>query len=361
MVRSDLLCAFQVLGADVLPVRVLAVGADVDLWQIDDTLAAREPTGPLHAVDGGRFAVRPALSLVARPRDDRAVRVARRIGDDFLVALDTCRDVVGGALFGFDHEPARLVLPAVGFADRAAAKAWLSGHRDLLAAAVRACCRAGCHDLSVALAARIWALPAPDPDLEWAHEVSRWGAESAIEARRPDALAGLLAAGARWFADAGDFVTAELHGIRESRTRRRIGAPFGIADALWRRAAIYRRWGRPHFALDCYRELAADYQEQGDRQGSARASAATGVTLLESRRPEAATEQFEQALRLYDRVSGAPPAERASVLEHLGRALWALGEHGTALRRLDQALSLLAHVDEPAADRIRRLRADLER
>ncbi|MEV0681988.1 tetratricopeptide repeat protein [Actinosynnema sp. NPDC050436] len=359
--RGDLLRAFRVLGTDVLPARVLAVGADVDLWLVDGVLAGLAAGGPLRAVGDGRYAVRPAPPLEPSPREARAVRVARRIGEDFLTALNTFPDLADAPLLGFDHEPARLVLPAVGFADRAAAAAWLSDHRDLLAAAVRAGSRAGCHDLAVALAARIWSLPAPPGDRAWAHEVARWGAESAAEARRPDAVAGLLAAAARWFADAGDFATAELHGIRESRTRSEMGVPFGIADALWRRAGIYRRWGRPDAALDCYRELAAGYHDSDDRQGAARASTAIGATLLESRRPEAAAEQLEQALRLYRGLPGTTPAERAAVLEYLGRALWASGEHGVALRRLDEAMGLLADVDDRAADRIRRLRADLER
>ncbi|MBB5953625.1 tetratricopeptide (TPR) repeat protein [Saccharothrix tamanrassetensis] len=360
-IRIDLLHSFRVLEADELPTRVLAVGADVDLWSVDEVLAdlvgVPLDDGPARLVPAGdgRFALRPAPDTAPF----RNAVVARRIGEDLLVALDTCAALAGVERAEFDYEVAGVVLPAVEFADRSQASAWLARHRPLLTAAVRANTRAGCYALAVALAARVWSLPPGDAGPAWGSELSWWSTEAAIEARRPEALAGLLAASARWFADAGDFVTAEQHGIRESRTRRRIGAPDGIAAALWRRAGIYHRSGHLHFALDCYRELSADYLERGDRHGRARALAATGVTLLASGRPNAAAERLDQAMRLYDDLPDSSPVERADVLEDLGRALWRLGEHGVALRRLDEALSLLVDVDDAAADRVRRLRAGL--
>ncbi len=362
-IHAALIHTFQALEADELPTRVIAVAVDLDLRQADEVLAGLvgrpldDSGATLRSTGGGRYTLEPVPDGQVDPRQEPVRALVRRLGEDFLTTLDTAVEAgicagqapggAGGqldtacaaAVAGCSHKVSEPVLPAVEFAGRAEVAAWSIRSRRLSRSLLRATLRAGLHRLTSALAARLWHLP-PHDDTDWAHDVALYGTEAATEAREPESLAGLLALSARWFADAGDFATAEVHGVRESRVRRGIGDAEGIADALWRRAHIYRRAGHAHFALDCYRELSADCQDRGDRRGLARALAATGVTLLASGRPDAAVEQLRRAAVTHDRQpvdhasasDGASVLDHASVLEQLGRALWELGETGSTRR-----------------------------
>ncbi|ATE53477.1 hypothetical protein CNX65_09365 [Actinosynnema pretiosum] len=361
--RADLLNTFLVLDVPELPMRVLAVGSGIDLRRAGEELSAvldrplrDDCPARLSRVGGDRFRLHPE-PVAPDEWDDAALLVARRIGEDLLRALAKVVPDVAG----FDHECGTLALPEAEFADAAEAAAWPVRHRWLLLGAVRAAVKAGWHTLAAALAARMWVAASVEADPKWAEELAHWGAEAAIESRRPEALAGLLRLSAVWFADHGDFVTAEEHGVRELRARRRLGDPDGIADVLWRRAEVYRRWGRLHLALDCYRDLEFHYRELADERGAARVRAATGVVLLAAARPEAAVAQLERAARVLADLPGVGAGERAGVLEELGNALWRMGSGDKAVQRYRDALALLESGDDEAARRVRRLLERAER
>ncbi|MGW4116934.1 hypothetical protein ACWEFJ_39185, partial [Actinosynnema sp. NPDC004786] len=272
-------------------------------------------------------------------------------------------ELLGHATDGFDHRVDTPASSPVWFAGPPQAAAWLRRHLPVSLATVRAGGRARLRSLAVGLASRLWVCAPTDAPRQWAVDLAEAGTRAAVDDRRPHGLAGLLRLSARWFAAAGDFPTAEAHGVREWVVWKQLDDTEGMIDTLWRRAHVYRAAGRGNRELDCYQRLVSLYRRVGDRFGLARVRVSRGVALVGVGRDRDAGEQLREAARAVgelDSPADAPPGELASVLEDLGRALWGLGAFGWARRQFSAALRLLVDRDERAAQRVRILLAHPE-
>ncbi|GLZ43447.1 hypothetical protein Acsp05_70710 [Actinokineospora sp. NBRC 105648] len=324
MSEAAVRCALATLEVTELPARLAAA-------------AAADPE--VSAIAAGR----------AEPAGDWPAELPRlvvvRVGEDLL------RTMAPGSRFRYATAPVAPVQPI--------GPDWLGAHAAVVLGAVRAAARLRAWDLSAALATAVWPVAPADTGLDWARAVAKWGAEAAVAARDRRAFVRLLAAGAAWFADRGDFLTAEAFGVRELAARERLGDPAGLADVLTRRGHVYRRWGRLHRAMDCYRRLLVVEQGREDPLGTARALALFGTVLLDARRTAPALAHLERAVGVFAGLGR--PVEHARALVALGTALWRDDNPRLARRRLSEALALLVDHDERGAAEVRALLADPDR
>jgi hypothetical protein len=360
----ELLHCFQVLDRSELPAWVLTVGANLEPGKLEDfSVRPGQGSAGLVRLGDDLFGWRPAPRGLPEPWDERARLVTRRIGEGLLTTLDTACGLLGHSTPGFDYRVGTPVPASVRFSDPPQATAWLRRHLPVSLTTVRAGGKARLRSLAAALTARLWICVPTDVSRQWAVDLAEAGTQAAIDDRQPRHLAGLLRLSAGWFAAAGDFPTAEAHGVREWVLWKELDDTTGMIDTLWRRARVYRAAGRGNRELDCYQRLLSLYRRSGDRFGVARTQVARGVALVGVGRARDAAEQLRVAARAVgelDSTAGAPPVELASVLETLGRALWGLGAFGSARRQFSAALRLLVDVDEQAAQRIRILLAHPE-
>ncbi|WP_433260687.1 hypothetical protein ACQPZF_24780 [Actinosynnema sp. CS-041913] len=344
------------LDSTELPARVLAAGANLDPTQLGSVPASlHDRTEGVVKLGDDLFGWAPAPPPLPDPWRDPARSVARRIGEDLLLSLDAVCQALGRPVQGFDYEPDTVVLPPMRFPDPAHATSWLRRHLVSASAAVRACGRARMRSLAVALAARLWICAPADVDDRWAAGLTDAGTRAAIDAREPRTFARLLRLSAQWFADRGDFATAEAHGVREWMAWKRLDDVDGMIDVLWHRAAVYRAARRGSSELDCYPRLLSLYRRRGDEVGIARTSAANGSALFAVGRDRDAAEQLHRTVRDIAKLPAFPTGEHAAALETLGRAHWRLGAWTAARRRFHAALRLVDGTDGQTADRIRGL------
>lgn len=358
---AELLHCFRVLDLRELPAWVLIVGADLAPGELEH-LSARPDEAPVGLVRLGddRFGWHPEAPGLPEPWEEPALLVARRVGEGLLAVLDAACGVLGHGPDGVDYRVDTSVVAPVRFSGPPEVAAWLRRSLPVSLATVRAGGKARLRSLATALAARLWVCVPTDASRQWAMDMAEAGTQAAIDDRRPLTFAALLRLSARWFAAAGDFPTAEAHGVREWVLWKELGDTTGMIDTLWRRARVYRDAGRVNRELDCYQRLLSLYRQSGDRFGVARTQVTRGVALAGADRARDAAAQLREAARAVgelDSPGDAPPGDLASVLEALGRALWGLGAFGAARRQFSAALRLLVDVDERAAQRIRVLLA----
>ncbi|WP_157620989.1 tetratricopeptide repeat protein [Saccharothrix sp. NRRL B-16348] len=360
----ELLHCFQVLDRPELPAWVLTVGANLEPGELEDlSVRLNEGSAGLVRLGDDLFGWRPEPQSLPEPWGARARLVTRRIGEGLLTTLDTACGLLGHPVRGFDYRVDTPVPAPVRFSEPSQATAWLRRHLPVSLATVRAGGRAGLRSLATVLTARLWVCAPTDVSRQWAVDLAEAGTQAAVDDRRPRDLAGLLRLSARWFAAAGDFPTAEAHGVREWVLWKELDDATGMIDTLWRRAHVYRAAGRGNRELDCYQRLLSLYRQSDDRFGLAHTQVARGVALAGVGRARDAAEQLREAARAVgelDSPGAASPGELASVLETLGRALWNLGVFGAARRQFSAALRQLVDVDEQAAQRIRVLLAHPE-
>jgi tetratricopeptide (TPR) repeat protein len=188
--------------------------------------------------------------------------------------------------------------------------------------------------------------------IEWSGPLE----EAAIQARDPVALAAVLELSAVLADQVGDRLTAEAQWIRALAVRERLGERTELMWLLRELIEFYGTWGRWHRALDAAVELLQTAQrDESDHEGTARALAALGTTMLRANRPGDAAPYLRQAAQSWSRLDSTEPVEHARVLTALGRAQRGDGHPILAKRSFTAALDLCDGHDENLADEVRAL------
>lgn len=146
------------------------------------------------------------------------------------------------------------------------------------------------------------------------------------------------------YLDGGHFTDAMTVHHHAHQAAHRSGDLIGRAHALANLGVLWRRLGRPAFAVEHLRQALAMFREAGDPAGQARTLYSLGNAELQAGRHRLARANHTQALAMFQQASD--PAGQAHTLNSLGNAELRCGHHRPAGDHFTQALALFRQVGD---------------
>ncbi|MEU4445724.1 tetratricopeptide repeat protein [Actinosynnema sp. NPDC050801] len=212
-------------------------------------------------------------------------------------------------------------------------------------------------ETAVALLAEIWPATPPDAGPDFVHRLSDIGAQLTGVLPTSLLLAKALRRAAQSLRANDQLHFAAIHGMRELAIhRQRDNEPDATAEALHDLAQTYRSLGVLHKVIGCADETLETYLLHHHQPGIARTLTHLGALMIEAHRHDSAITYLTRADKAYAQLP--EPTTHAESLVLLGQAQYLSGDHHTADRTLNRALSLIIRLDDRAARKVRALVAE---
>jgi DNA-binding SARP family transcriptional activator/tetratricopeptide (TPR) repeat protein len=352
--------AFRLLG--------LSPGPDLDAHaaaaltgvlpaQASQTLELLARTHLIHRTRPGRYGLHDLLRAyavglaIAGDAEGERRAALTRLFDYYLTAAAAAMDTLVPAerhLRPRVHGRGVAAPPAVGSANRAAARAWLDTERAVLVAVSTHASAHGWPAHATHVAGTLYRYLETGGhyvDAITIHSAARHAARrTGDRAAEATALTNLGIVDWRQ----GRYRQAAGHHRRALRISREIGDQFGEATALNNLGVIYERQGRYRQAADHYRQTAALSADLNDRSGEARALANLGGTDCLQGRYEQASRRLHRALVLFREI-GDHQGE-AAVLAGQGVVDGRQGRYERAAENYRQALWLAIQIGDRSGE-----------
>jgi tetratricopeptide (TPR) repeat protein len=245
-----------------------------------------------------------------------------------------------------------LVDDDVAFAD---VEQWFERHRERILLVLEHAVRHFAPEEAASLLARTWAIVPVTIDRQWVEAVRDCGRALGGVLPTSRTMATVFRRSAEVAFTSGEYLVAEVEGMRELAIWRQLDEPDNHVDALDSLMRTYLARDRLHRAMDCADErLAVDLA--ADRTAAvAEDLQLLGTLMLQAGRYDTAVDYLTRVIAQLDQQPELPAQQRANARVLLGRALWHSGTKAKARRQFSDALDLLVGVDDDLAGHVREL------